>query len=128
MKIENNSFCLPDNELPIIVVIGAGFAGINFIKKLEGKPVQIVLIDQNNFHQFQPLLYQVAISGLEPDAIISPVRKLFKSCINMIYRMAKVEHIDTELGRVQTNIGYVDYDHLVIATGSSTNFYGSKNT
>lgn len=127
MKIENNSFCLPDNDLPKIVVIGAGFAGINFIKKLEGKPVQIILIDQNNFHQFQPLLYQVAISGLEPDAIISPVRKLFKSCINMIYRMAKVEHIDTELGRVQTNIGYVDYDHLVIATGSSTNFYGSKN-
>lgn len=130
MKTENNSnnsFCLPDNELPKIVVIGAGFAGINFIKKLEGKPVQIILIDQNNFHQFQPLLYQVAISGLEPDAIISPVRKLFKSCINMIYRMAKVEHIDTELRRVQTNIGYVDYDHLVIATGSSTNFYGSKS-
>ena len=124
---KNNSFCLPENDKPKIVVIGAGFAGINFIKKLDNKPVQIILIDQNNFHQFQPLLYQVAISGLEPDAIISPIRKLFKSCINMIYRMAKVEYIDTNINRVQTDMGYVDYDYLVIATGSSTNFYGSKN-
>lgn len=124
---KNNSFCLPENDKPKIVVIGAGFAGINFIKKLDNKPVQVILIDQNNFHQFQPLLYQVAISGLEPDAIISPIRKLFKSCINMIYRMAKVEYIDTNINRVQTDIGYVDYDYLVIATGSSTNFYGSKS-
>lgn len=120
-------FCLPKNNYPKIVVIGAGFAGINFIKKIEKKPVQIILLDQNNFHQFQPLLYQVAISGLEPDAIISPVRKLFKSCINVIYRMAKVEFIDTKTKRVQTDIGYVNYDYLVIATGSSTNFYGSEN-
>ncbi len=123
----NKHFCVPENDYPKIVVIGAGFAGINFIKKLDGKPVQVILIDQNNFHQFQPLLYQVAISGLEPDSVVSPVRKLFKSCINMIYRMAKVEFIDTQKSRIQTDIGYVDYDYLVIATGSSTNFYGSKN-
>jgi len=123
----NKSFCLPKNNIPIVVVIGAGFAGINFIKKIQNKPIQIVLIDQNNFHQFQPLLYQVAISGLEPDAIISPIRKLFKSCINMVYRMARVEDIDTTINRVQTDIGYVDYDYLVIATGSSTNFYGNEN-
>ncbi len=123
----NKHFCIPENDYPKIVVIGAGFAGINFIKKLDGKPIQVILIDQNNFHQFQPLLYQVAISGLEPDSVVSPVRKLFKSCINMIYRMAKVEFIDTEKSRIQTDIGYVDYDYLVIATGSSTNFYGSKN-
>ena len=123
----NKHFCVPKNDYPKIVVIGAGFAGINFIKKLDGKPVQVILIDQNNFHQFQPLLYQVAISGLEPDSVVSPVRKLFKSCINMIYRMAKVEFIDTDKSRIQTDIGYVDYDYLVIATGSSTNFYGSKN-
>lgn len=123
----NKHFCVPDNGLPKIVVIGAGFAGINFIKKLENKRLQIILIDQNNYHQFQPLLYQVAISGLEPDAIVSPVRKLFKSCANVIYRMAKVEHIDTENSCVQTDIGYINYDYLVIATGSSTNYYGSKN-
>ena len=120
-------FCIPNNKYPKIVVIGAGFAGINFIKKLENKPVQIILIDEKNFHQFQPLLYQVAISGLEPDSVVSPIRKLFKSCVNMIYRMAKVEHIDTENNFVQTNIGFVHYDYLVIATGSSTNFYGSKS-
>lgn len=122
----NQHFCTPDNDYPIIVVIGAGFAGINFIKSLHGKPVQIVLIDQHNFHQFQPLLYQVAISGLEPDSVVTPIRKLFKSCGNMIYRMAKVEYIDPGENRVQTDIGYVLYDYLVIATGSSTNFYGSS--
>jgi NADH dehydrogenase len=119
--------CIPENDYPKIVVIGAGFAGINFIKKIENKPVQIILIDEKNYHQFQPLLYQVAISGLEPDSVVSPIRKLFKSCINMIYRMAKVEYIDTENNCVQTNIGFVNYDYLVIATGSSTNFYGSKS-
>ena len=120
-------FCLPENDYPKIVVIGAGFAGVNFVKRMKDKPVQIILLDQNNFHQFQPLLYQVAISGLEPDSIIAPIRKLFKTCINMIYRMAVVENIDTSKNRVQTDVGYVDYDHLVIATGSSTNFYGNKN-
>lgn len=120
-------FCIPENNYPKIVVIGAGFAGINFIKKLKDKPVQVILIDQNNYHQFQPLLYQVAISGLEPDSVVTPIRKLFKTCINMIYRMAKVENIDTENNCVQTDIGIVNYDYLVIATGSSTNFYGSQN-
>ncbi len=128
MNDKNNKyFCVPENDYPRVVVIGAGFAGVNFIKKLKNKPVQVILIDQNNYHQFQPLLYQVAISGLEPDSVVSPIRKLFKSCINMIYRMAKVEFIDTVNNCVQTNIGRVIYDYLVIATGSSTNFYGSKN-
>ncbi|MEB8347481.1 NAD(P)/FAD-dependent oxidoreductase [Flavobacteriaceae bacterium KMM 6898] len=126
-KAYNRHICITENDYPKIVVIGAGFAGINFIKKLKDKPVQIILIDEKNYHQFQPLLYQVAISGLEPDSVVSPIRKLFKSCVNMIYRMAKVQHIDTENNRIQTNIGFVNYDYLVIATGSSTNFYGSKS-
>lgn len=123
----NRHFCVPENDYPKIVVIGAGFAGINFIKELKDKPVQVILIDKNNYHQFQPLLYQVAISGLEPDSVVSPIRKLFKSCINMIYRMADVEKIDTLNNCVYTDIGHINYDYLVIATGSSTNYYGSLN-
>ncbi len=126
-NIPDKHLCVPENDYPKIVVIGAGFAGVNFIKKLKNQPVQVILIDQNNFHQFQPLLYQVAISGLEPDSVVTPVRKLFKSCINMIYRMAKVEYIDTKNNCVKTDIGLVEYDYLVIATGSSTNFYNSEN-
>jgi len=125
--INTTEICVPENDLPKVVVIGAGFAGINFIKKLKNKPVQLILLDENNFHQFQPLLYQVAISGLEPDSIVMPIRKLFQGYNNLIYRMAKVEWIDTDKSCVQTDIGMVKYDHLIIATGSTTNFYGSKN-
>lgn len=124
---QKKQFCLPENDYPKIVVIGAGFAGINFIKKTKNKPIQIILIDQNNYHQFQPLLYQVAISGLEPDSVVAPIRKLFKSWVNMIYRMAKVDSIDTVNRIVYTDIGSINYDYLVIATGSSTNFYGSSS-
>ena len=116
-----------NNSLPRVVIIGAGFAGLNLVKALEKKPVQLILLDQNNHHQFQPLLYQVAIGGLEPDSVVSPVRKLFKSCINMIFRMVKVDSVDPENKRVITNLGFVRYDYLVIATGSSTHFYGLKN-
>mgnify|MGYP006283678255 FL=1 len=116
-----------NNSLPRVVIIGAGFAGLNLVKALERKAVQLILLDQNNHHQFQPLLYQVAIGGLEPDSVVSPVRKLFKSCINMIFRMVKVDSVDPENKRVITNLGFVRYDYLVIATGSSTNFYGLKN-
>ena len=96
-KIRDNHICVPANNLPKIVVIDAGFAGVNFIKKLKGKPVQIILIDQNNYHQFQPLLYQVAISGLEPDSVVSPIRKLFKSRSNIIFRMTEVNLLERYL-------------------------------
>ena len=126
-KLNNTSIYLPKSDYPRIVIIGAGFAGINLVKNLENKPVQIVLLDQNNFHQFQPLLYQVAISGLEPDSIVSPIRKIFKTCKNLVYRMTKVEMIVPEKKRIITIDGIVTYDYLVIATGSSTNFYNSNN-
>ena len=84
----HSTVCLPATSLPRIVVVGAGFAGLNLMKKLRNKAVQVVLLDKNNFHQFQPLLYQVAIAGLEPDSIVSPVRKLFQGYKNLVYRMA----------------------------------------
>lgn len=115
---------LPENDLPRVVIIGAGFAGISLIKELRDKQVSVVLIDKNNFHQFQPLLYQVATSGLEPDAISFPVRKLFKGYKNFLFRMAMVKEVSPAEQRVYTNEGYVTYDYLVIATGSVSNFYG----
>lgn len=124
--MEIQEIAIVNNDLPRVVIIGAGFAGINLIKTLRNKAVQMILLDQYNHHQFQPLLYQVAISGLEPDAVVTPIRKLFKSCKNLIYRMAKVESIDAQEKRVITDIGFVRYDYLVIATGSTTNYYGSK--
>ncbi len=120
----NQPICLPDSNLPRVVVVGAGFAGINLIKKLRNKSVEIILLDKNNFHQFQPLLYQVAIAGLEPDSIVSPIRKLFQGYKNFSFRMAEVLKIDSEQMRVVTNIGWMSYDYLVIATGSTSNYYG----
>lgn len=122
-----SSLCLPATDLPRIVVIGAGFAGINLIKKLHNSPVQLVLLDKNNFHQFQPLLYQVAIAGLEPDSIVTPIRKLFQGYRNLIYRLAEVNRVDPDSRRVFTDIGWVQYDYLVIATGSVTNYFGLED-
>lgn len=123
-KPKDEEIWIPDADLPRLVVIGAGFAGISLIKSLRKKAVSIVLLDQNNFHQFQPLLYQVATSGLEPDAISFPVRKLFKGYKNFLFRMVKVVEVRAGEQRVYTDQGYITYDYLVIATGSVTNYYG----
>ncbi len=119
--------CLPATELPRVVIIGGGFAGLSLIEGLKRKPVQVVLIDKNNFHQFQPLLYQVATSGLEPDSIAFPFRKQISGYKNVIFRLAEVETVDTDTKMVQTNKGTLSYDYLVLATGTTTNFFGMKN-
>jgi len=126
-NLRDREIWIPDADLPRIVIIGAGFGGISLIKKLRNKPISVVLIDKNNFHQFPPLFYQVATSGIEPDAISFPVRKLFKGYKNFLFRMALVEEINPEEQKIYTNEGYVNYDYLVIATGSITNFYGLDN-
>jgi NADH:quinone reductase (non-electrogenic) len=124
VQCPHSTICLPATNLPRVVVVGAGFAGINLIKKLRNKPVQVVLLDKNNYHQFQPLLYQVAIAGLEPDSIVTPIRKLFQGYKNLVYRMAEVVRVEPEKQCIVTNIGQVRYDYLVIATGAVTNYYG----
>ncbi len=124
---EDNRICVPDTPLPRVVVVGGGFAGLSFIKQLKNKRVQLVLIDRSNHHQFLPLLYQVATSGIEPDSIVFPYRKLFRKYRNLVYRMAEVLNINTEQNRVETNIGTVDYDYLVLATGSKTNFFENES-
>lgn len=119
--------CLPRSEFPRIVVVGGGFAGLAIVENLKNQPVQVVLIDRNNFHQFQPLFYQVATSGLEPDSIVFPFRKQIGRIKNVIFRLAEVEEIKTTERIVITNKGIINYDFLVLATGTTTNFFGMEN-
>lgn len=118
---------LPQSNYPRLVIIGGGFAGVTLARALKNKEVQIVLIDKNNYHTFQPLLYQVATAGLSPDSIAYPLRKIFRGHHNVSFRMAEVINIDSSNKTVETTIGKVDYDYLVIATGSKTNCYGIKD-
>ena len=115
---------LPQTSQPRIVIIGCGFAGLRLAKDLAKAPVQVVVVDRNNYHNFQPLLYQVATGALEADSIAYPIRKIFAGQQNFFYRMADVERIETERNVVITNVGDIHYDHLVLATGSLTNFFG----
>ncbi|MCB0760571.1 MAG: NAD(P)/FAD-dependent oxidoreductase [Flavobacteriales bacterium] len=115
---------IPQTNLPRIVIVGGGFAGLNLARSLRGKSVQVVLIDKHNYHTFQPLLYQVATAGLEPDSIAYPFRKIFKHQKRFYFRMGEVESIDSASRTVHTSIGDLSYDYLVLATGSRTNFFG----
>ena len=118
---------IPSSKHPRVVIVGGGFAGISFVKKLFNKPVQLVLLDKRNYHTFQPLLYQVSTSGLEPDSIAYPLRKILNKSNNSFFRLAEVHQILPENRTVETNIGSLVYDYLIIATGSKTNFFGNKN-
>lgn len=118
---------LPDTGHKKIVVVGGGFAGLKLAKKLRGKDYQVLLLDKNNYHQFQPLFYQVATAGLEPSAISFPLRKIFHDIPNVTFRMAEALQVDQEQKRLYTNVGYVDYDFLVLALGADTNYFGLKS-
>jgi NADH dehydrogenase len=117
---------IPKSEFPRVVIIGGGFAGINLSKALANKGVQIVLLDKDNYHTFQPLLYQVSTAGLEPDSIAYPLRKIIKNHKHSFFRLAEVKNIDATSQIIETNIGNLQYDYLVIATGTKTNFFGNK--
>ena len=110
-------------KLPKIVIVGAGFGGITIAKSLKKSPVNVLLIDQHNYHNFQPLMYQIATGGLEPDSIAYPVRRIFREQKNISFRMAKVQTVNTENQIFNTSIGNITYDYLVIATGSTNNFF-----
>ena len=117
---------IPQSNLPRVIIIGGGFGGLALAKKLSKKEAQVVLLDRHNYHTFQPLLYQVATGGLEPDSIAYPIRKVLQGYPNFYFRLAQVLEIDPTTKKVITNIGEIRYDHLVLATGSQTNFYGIK--
>lgn len=121
-----SSMNIPQSSFPRVVIIGGGFGGIALAKKLSKKEAQVVLLDMHNYHNFQPLLYQVSTGGLEPDSIAYPIRKVLQGYPNFFFRLANVEEIKTDAKRVKTNIGEIFYDYLVVATGSETNFFGNK--
>ncbi|MCB0478143.1 MAG: NAD(P)/FAD-dependent oxidoreductase [Crocinitomicaceae bacterium] len=118
---------LPRTDKPRIVVIGGGFAGLNLAKSLNTRKYQIVLLDRNNYHTFQPLMYQVASAGLEPDSIAYPLRKKFRNMKSVHFRIADVIRVDSKEKSITTSIGELSYDYLVIATGAKTNFFGMEN-
>lgn len=118
---------IPKNSFPRIVIIGGGFAGIALAKELSKQELQVVLLDKHNYHTFQPLLYQVSTGGLEPDSIAYPIRKILKDFPNFYFRLAKVQEINSESKKVLTNIGELKFDYLVIASGSTTNYFGNAS-
>lgn len=116
-----------DRKFPRIVIIGGGFGGIEVAKGLKNKEVEILLLDRNNYHTFQPLLYQVATGTLEAPSISFPLRKMFRKQKNFNFRMTEVLAIDDVNKVLNTDIGPIDYDYLVIATGATTNYFGNKD-
>src|SRR6478609_1456052 len=108
-----------------LVIIGAGFGGLRLARKLNNKPgFEITLLDRFNYHQFQPLFYQVATAGLDASNISFPLRKVFQKSKNIHFRMAELQQIIFDKNKVVTNVGEFEYDVLVIATGADTNFFG----
>ncbi len=120
-------FNIPDSGLKRVVIVGGGFGGLTLARRLaKSKAFQVVLIDKNNYHQFQPLFYQVAMAGLEPSSISFPFRKVFQSFENTFVRMAKVLAVRPSDQEIETNIGPLHYDYLVLAMGADTNWYGNE--
>jgi NADH:ubiquinone reductase (H+-translocating) len=117
---------IPQTDLMRVVIIGGGFAGLGLLRKLGKSNIQIVLVDKHNYHTFIPLLYQVATAGLSPGDISSPLRDFLQDNKNFHFRMAKVQRIDGLNKEIITDIGTLQFDILVIASGSRTNFFGNK--
>lgn len=111
-----------------VVIIGGGFAGLKLARKLNNKEgIEVLLIDKHNYHQFQPLFYQVATAGLDASNISFPLRKVFHKSRNVRFRMAELKEIKPAENRLVTDIGEFDYDVLVLALGANTNFFGNTN-
>ncbi|RKS26862.1 NADH dehydrogenase [Flavobacterium endophyticum] len=110
-----------------IIIVGAGFAGLTLAEDLENTDYEVYLIDRNNYHQFQPLMYQVATARLEPASISFPLRKVFQRSKNVKIRIADVLSVETENKCLKTSIGDFSYDYLVLAYGCKTNYFGNKN-
>jgi NADH dehydrogenase len=114
------------STFPRVVIVGGGFGGLQVAKKLADNPVEVLMIDKHNYHTFQPLLYQVAIGSLEADSIAFSLRKNFAGQQNFSFRNAEVTRVNPDNNTIETTIGEIPFDYLVLATGSTTNFFGNK--
>lgn len=114
-------------RFPQVVIIGGGFGGLEVANALANAPVDILMLDKHNYHTFQPLLYQVATGSLEAGSIAFSLRKNFDNQKNFRFRVAEAISIHPDQNTVDTTIGKIPYDYLVIATGSTTNFFGNKD-
>lgn len=117
---------IPETKLKRVVIIGGGFGGLRLASDLPKNVFQVVLLDKNNFHQFQPLLYQVATAGLEPSSIAFPFRKVFSKRKDFHIRLTEVLSVHPDRQVVETTIGNINYDYLVLATGATSNFFGNQ--
>jgi NADH:quinone reductase (non-electrogenic) len=111
---------------PTVVVVGAGFGGLRAARALRKAPVDVLLVDRHNYHLFQPLLYQVATAGLEPEEIAKPVRAVLRGQRNFDFRLAQVTGVDFAARQLATDDGPIGYDYLILATGAAANFFGLK--
>lgn len=110
-----------------VVIVGGGFGGLELANQLKGSDFQVILVDKNNYHQFPPLIYQVASAGMEPSSISFPFRKNFQRRKNLHFRMAELRAVYPDKKIIQTSIGKIAYDYLVLAAGTTTNFFGNQN-
>src|SRR5205809_5671751 len=111
-------------RIPRVVIIGAGFGGLEAAKRLSGGAVQVTVVDRTNYHLFQPLLYQVATAALSPADIAAPVRAILSKCENVEVILAEVESVDVEARKVRTKDRVFDYDYLILATGARHSYFG----
>lgn len=109
-----------------VLIVGSGFGGIEIGRRLDSRKYEVLVLDKQNYLTFQPLLYQVATGGLEPDSVAYPLRKIFRRKMNVTFRVAEVDKVEPAINSVHTSIGILPYDILVLATGSKTNHFGMK--
>ena len=117
---------IPESEKERIVIVGGGFGGLQLARKLAKSQYQVVLIDKENHHQFQPLFYQVAMAGLQPSSIAFPFRRIFQNRPKVLIRNNELTSVEPEDNQIVTPLDYSKYDHLIIATRKDTNFFDNE--
>src|SRR3972149_9432909 len=122
MKTNENT-----QKLRHIVIVGGGFGGLRAAHRLAKAPVRITLLDRNNYHLFQPLLYQVATAGVSPTDVAYPLRSIFRKQKNLEFRLAEVTGIELDRRTLNTTHGSLEYDQIILAVGGETNYFGMES-